>query len=113
MKISKRSVCDQHGRLPRGSADHPAAAGGGRPQQRGQKLADQRTLPTEKALQTSGTPGKTRLINVFLINDSFHLVDLPGYGFAKVNKAEKKRWGEMMEAYFRESTLAKACAAAG
>ena len=45
------------------------------------------------------------MINVFLINDSFHLVDLPGYGFAKVNKAEKKRWGEMMEAYFRESTL--------
>lgn len=57
--------------------------------------------------KTSSTPGKTRLINVFLINDSFHLVDLPGYGFAKVNKAEKQRWGEMMETYFRESTLLK------
>ncbi|MBN1777340.1 MAG: YihA family ribosome biogenesis GTP-binding protein [Clostridiales bacterium] len=61
----------------------------------------------KKLCKTSGTPGKTRLINVFLINDSFHLVDLPGYGFAKVNKAEKKRWGAMMEAYFRESTLLK------
>jgi len=57
--------------------------------------------------KTSGTPGKTRLINVFLINDSFHLVDLPGYGFARVNKAEKQRWGGMMEAYFRDSTLLK------
>lgn len=59
----------------------------------------------KKLCKTSSTPGKTRLINVFLINDSFHLVDLPGYGFAKVNKAEKQRWGEMMEAYFHESTL--------
>lgn len=57
--------------------------------------------------KTSSTPGKTRLINVFCINDTFHLVDLPGYGFAKVNRAEKARWGAMMEAYFRESTLLK------
>lgn len=61
----------------------------------------------KKLCKTSGTPGKTRLINVFLINNAFHLVDLPGYGFAKVNRDEKKRWGEMMETYFRESTLLK------
>lgn len=64
------------------------------------------TLCRQKKLcKISGTPGKTRLINIFLINGTFHLVDLPGYGFAKVNKAEKQRWGEMMETYFRESTL--------
>ena len=64
------------------------------------------TLCQRKNLcKTSSTPGKTRLINVFLINDLFHLVDLPGYGFAKVNKAEKQRWGAMMETYFSESTL--------
>lgn len=57
-----------------------------------------------KLCKTSGTPGKTRLINVFLINEQFHLVDLPGYGFAKVDKAEKKRWGEMMDRYFQDST---------
>ncbi|HPJ01851.1 MAG TPA: ribosome biogenesis GTP-binding protein YihA/YsxC [Candidatus Limiplasma sp.] len=62
---------------------------------------------SKKLCKTSATPGKTRLINVFLINDSFHLVDLPGYGFAKVNRQEKKRWGDMMETYFRESTLLK------
>ena len=59
----------------------------------------------KKLCKISSTPGKTRLINVFLINDSFHLVDLPGYGFAKVNKAEKERWGKMMEQYFQASTL--------
>lgn len=57
-----------------------------------------------KLCKTSSTPGKTRLINVFLINDSFHLVDLPGYGFAKVDKAEKLRWGAMMDGYFQRST---------
>ena len=57
-----------------------------------------------KALaKTSATPGKTRLINLFLLNDSLHLVDLPGYGFAKVDKQEKLRWGEMMEGYFRDT----------
>ncbi len=50
--------------------------------------------------KTSSTPGKTRLINVFLINDGFHLIDLPGYGFAKVDKGERVRWGKMMEGYF-------------
>lgn len=58
-----------------------------------------------KLCKTSSTPGKTRLINVFLINEQFHLIDLPGYGFAKVDKAEKQRWGAMMDGYFQHSTL--------
>ncbi|MBR0387588.1 MAG: YihA family ribosome biogenesis GTP-binding protein [Clostridia bacterium] len=53
--------------------------------------------------RTSSTPGKTRLINIFLLNGSFHLVDLPGYGFAKVDKKEKQRWGTMMQDYFTQS----------
>ena len=53
-----------------------------------------------KLARTSATPGKTRLINVFLLNDEFHLIDLPGYGFAKVDKQEKLRWGKMMQDYF-------------
>ena len=62
------------------------------------------SLCRRKALaRTSATPGKTRLINLFLLNNSFHLVDLPGYGFTRVDKQEKLRWGEMMEAYFRET----------
>jgi len=58
----------------------------------------------KKLCKISGTPGKTRLINIFLINETFHLVDLPGYGFAKVDKAEKQRWGAMMDRYFKQST---------
>ncbi len=59
------------------------------------------SLCRRKALaRTSSTPGKTRLINVFLLNGNFHLVDLPGYGFAKVDKQEKLRWGDMMNGYF-------------
>lgn len=59
----------------------------------------------KKLCKTSATPGKTRLINVFLINEQFHLVDLPGYGFAKVDKKEKERWGAMMDHYFQDSSL--------
>ena len=53
-----------------------------------------------KLAKTSATPGKTKLINVFLLNKTFHLIDLPGYGFARVDKAEKARWGRMMQEYF-------------
>ncbi len=53
--------------------------------------------------RTSATPGKTRLINVFLLNEGFHLIDLPGYGYAKVDKQEKARWGTMMQDYFRQA----------
>ena len=49
--------------------------------------------------KVSGTPGKTRLINFFLINNTFHLVDLPGYGYAKVSKVEKQGWGNIIESY--------------
>lgn len=59
----------------------------------------------KKLCKTSSKPGKTRLINIFLINENFHLVDLPGYGFAKVDKAEKRRWGQMMDRYFQETSL--------
>lgn len=57
--------------------------------------------------KTSSTPGKTRLINVFQINNDFHLIDLPGYGFAKVDKGEKMRWGRMMEGYFSATPALK------
>lgn len=53
--------------------------------------------------KTSSTPGKTRLINIFLINNSFHLIDLPGYGYARVSKKEQQSWGRMMEEYFQQA----------
>ena len=53
----------------------------------------------KKLARVSQTPGKTRLINFFIINDDFYLVDLPGYGYAKVSKQEKESWGKTIETY--------------
>ena len=58
-----------------------------------------------KLARISASPGKTRLINYFRINDSFYLVDLPGYGYAKVSKAEQESWGKLMENYFQSAGL--------
>src|SRR5499433_1965874 len=49
--------------------------------------------------RTSSTPGRTQLINFFLINDAFYFVDLPGYGYARVPSAVKREWGPMVEKY--------------
>lgn len=53
----------------------------------------------KKLVKVSGTPGKTRLVNFFLMNNSFYFVDLPGYGYAKISKSEKAKWGKMIEGY--------------
>ncbi len=58
------------------------------------------TLTNRKNLaRVSGTPGKTRTINFFQINDAFRIVDLPGYGYAKLSKSATADWGNMMESY--------------
>ncbi len=51
--------------------------------------------------RVSGNPGKTRTINFYEINGAFRIVDLPGYGYAKVSKSISESWGEMMEKYFK------------
>ena len=56
----------------------------------------------DKLAKTSGTPGKTQLINHFLINQAWYLVDLPGYGFAKVSQSARRRWEQMIENYLRK-----------
>jgi GTP-binding protein len=50
--------------------------------------------------KTSGRPGKTQLINHFLINNEWYLVDLPGYGYARTSKSSRDAWGTMMRDYF-------------
>jgi len=61
------------------------------------------TLVNRKRLvKTSSTPGRTQLINFFIVNQSFYLVDLPGYGYARVPAAVKKKWGPMIEGYLKE-----------
>ena len=55
--------------------------------------------------RVSAQPGKTIHINYFVIDKQMYLVDLPGYGYARVSKAEQQRWGELMETYFAEGLL--------
>lgn len=66
-------------------------------------------LMNRKSLaRTSGQPGKTQTINFYKINGEMYLVDLPGYGYAKVSPAEKERWGKMIEKYLHTSKNLKA-----
>ena len=57
--------------------------------------------------RTSATPGKTQTINFYNINEELYLVDLPGYGYAKVSEQEKIRWGKLIERYLHESKQLK------
>ncbi|NMA84535.1 MAG: YihA family ribosome biogenesis GTP-binding protein [Epulopiscium sp.] len=61
------------------------------------------TMVNRKALaRTSSQPGKTQTINFYNVEDKLYLVDLPGYGYAKVSMEERKRWGEFIETYLHE-----------
>ncbi|MFC0903208.1 ribosome biogenesis GTP-binding protein YihA/YsxC [Clostridium sp. MT-14] len=62
----------------------------------------------KKLVKVSSTPGKTRLINFFLINDMFYFVDLPGYGYAKASKREIQGWGKIIEKYLQDRKQLKA-----
>ena len=58
--------------------------------------------------RTSQQPGKTQTINYYSINDEMYLVDLPGYGYAKVSEQEKIKWGQLIERYLHSSAQLKA-----
>jgi len=61
------------------------------------------TLVNRRGLaRTSSTPGKTQLLNFYFLNKEFYFVDLPGYGYAKVNKTIKSNWGKMIETYLEK-----------
>ncbi|CAM1344704.1 ribosome biogenesis GTP-binding protein YihA/YsxC [Tenacibaculum amylolyticum] len=59
-------------------------------------------MERKKLAKTSGTPGKTQLINHFIVNDAWYLVDLPGYGYAKVSKKKRTIFQYFIENYFKE-----------
>jgi GTP-binding protein len=79
---------------------HPEVAFAGRSNVGKSSLIN--TLVNRKRLvKTSATPGRTQLINFFSVNDRLSLVDLPGYGYARVPEAVKRQWGPMIEAYLK------------
>ncbi len=57
----------------------------------------------KKLAKTSSTPGRTKLINIFKINNAFHLIDLPGYGFAQASKSEQASWQGLIGSYLENS----------
>ena len=64
-----------------------------------------RLLNRKNFARVGAAPGKTVHINYFKIDNTFYLVDLPGYGYAKVSKGERDRWGKLMEGYFADPEL--------
>ncbi len=62
-----------------------------------------------KLAKTSSTPGKTQLINHFLINETWYLVDLPGYGYAKVSQREREKWQQLIRFYLRKRETLACC----
>lgn len=67
------------------------------------------TLIQRKNLaRTSGKPGKTQTLNFYVIEDQFHFVDVPGYGYAKVSKVQRAKWGKMIETYLTQREQLKA-----
>ena len=66
-------------------------------------------LMNRKSLaRTSAQPGKTQTINFYNINNELYFVDLPGYGYSKVSREEKEKWGKMIEKYLHQSKVLKA-----
>ena len=66
-----------------------------------------RMLNRKALAKTSSTPGKTRMLNYFLINDELYFVDCPGYGYAKVGHTELKQWGGLIETYLLQRSQLK------
>ncbi len=66
-----------------------------------------RLLRRRGLARTSRSPGRTRAVNYFLVNRRFYFVDLPGYGFARAPKAERRRWAELMDVYFHSTAAGR------
>jgi GTP-binding protein len=62
-----------------------------------------RLLGRKDLARTSSRPGRTRSVNFFLVDDSWYVVDLPGYGYARVSKSEREAWGRSVDRYFRSA----------
>ena len=100
--VNLETVCGVTSRLPENSK--PEFAFAGRSNVGKSSLIN--ALMNRKSLaRVSAEPGKTRTINYYNVNDSFYLVDLPGYGFARVSKEEQAAWGRMIERYLKNSAM--------
>lgn len=88
-------------------AEHPEIAFAGRSNV-GKSSLINKLIRRKRLVKTSSTPGRTQLINFFIINNNLMMVDLPGYGYAKVPAAVRKKWGPMVETYLSHRDTLKA-----
>lgn len=104
-EVTLETVCGITSTLPEN--DKPEIAFAGKSNVGKSSLIN--ALINRKSLaRISATPGKTQTINFYNINREIYLVDLPGYGYAKVSEKEKEAWGKMIERYLHKSTMLKA-----
>jgi len=102
MKITKAEFvtgASHSGSLPKETMTEIAFAGRSNV---GKSSLINKILNRKKLAVTSSKPGRTRQINFFNVNDLFLAVDLPGYGFAKVSKEERRKWGRLISAYMAD-----------
>lgn len=103
--VSLETVCGVTSALP--NNEKPEIAFAGKSNVGKSSLIN--ALMNRKSLaRTSSQPGKTQTINFYNINDEMYLVDLPGYGYAKVSKGEQEKWGKMIERYLHSSRQLRA-----
>lgn len=103
--VSLETVCGITSKLPENTLPEIAFAG----KSNVGKSSLINALMNRKSLaRTSATPGKTQTINFYNVNDAMYLVDLPGYGYARVSEKEKIEWGKLIERYLHGSKQLKA-----
>ncbi len=104
-QVNLETVCGYTSKLPDNQLPEIAFAG----KSNVGKSSLINALMNRKSLaRTSAQPGKTQTINFYNINDAMYLVDLPGYGYAKVSENEKQKWGQMIENYLHTSKQLRA-----
>lgn len=100
--VNLETVCGVTSKLPEN--DKPEYAFAGKSNVGKSSLIN--ALMNRKAYaRTSAQPGKTQTINFYNVNEELYLVDLPGYGYAKVSPQEKEKWGRMIEGYLKKSKM--------
>ena len=103
--INLETVCGVSSRLPNNSLPEFAFAGKSNV---GKSSLINAFMNRKSYARISSQPGKTQTINYYNINSKFYLVDLPGYGYAKVSESVKEQWGKMIERYLKKSPTLKA-----
>ena len=103
--VNLETVCGITSKLPENTLPEIAFAGKSNV---GKSSLINALMNRKSYARISATPGKTQTINFYNVNQEFYLVDLPGYGYAKVSEQEKQKWGQMVERYLHGSKQLRA-----